>query len=48
MTYSYKASTNQEQVIQVEYQVSKDTFLQFVRDEQGVYSVDLRIRQRFR
>ena len=48
VTYSYKASTNQEQVIQVEYQVSKDTFLQFVRDEQGVYSVDLRIRQRFR
>lgn len=48
VTYSYKASTNQEQVIQVEYQVSKNVFLQFVRDEQGVYSVDLRIRQRFR
>ncbi len=46
VTYSYKASTNQEQVIQVEYQVSRDAFLQFVRDEQGVYSVDLRIRQR--
>jgi translocation and assembly module TamB len=48
VTYSYKASTNQEQVIQVEYQVSRDAFLQFVRDENGVYSVDLRIRQRLR
>jgi hypothetical protein len=35
-------------VIQVEYQVSRDAFLQFVRDENGVYSVDLRIRQRLR
>lgn len=48
VTYSYKASTNQEQVIQVEYQLSRDAFLQFVRDENGVYSVDLRIRQRLR
>ena len=27
---------------------TRDAFLQFVRDENGVYSVDLRIRQRLR
>ena len=48
VTYSYKASSNQEQVIQLEYQVSRDAFLQFVRDEVGIYSVDLKIRQRLR
>jgi translocation and assembly module TamB len=48
VTYSYKASTNQEYLILVEYQLSSNAFLQFVRDEQGIYSVDLRLRQRLR
>jgi hypothetical protein len=48
VTYSYKASANREQVIIVEYQVSSRAFLQFVRDETGVYSVDLKFRQRLR
>ncbi|MEO6327023.1 MAG: translocation/assembly module TamB domain-containing protein [Thermoanaerobaculia bacterium] len=48
VTYSYKASSNQEQVILVEYQLSPQAFLQFVKDETGVYSVDLKIRQRLR
>jgi translocation and assembly module TamB len=48
VTYSYKASSNQEQVIIVEYQLSSRAFLQAVRDETGVYSVDLKFRQRLR
>lgn len=48
VTYSYKASTNQEQVVVVEYQLSNKAFLQFVKDERGVYSLDLKIRQRIR
>ncbi|HKC24215.1 MAG TPA: translocation/assembly module TamB domain-containing protein [Thermoanaerobaculia bacterium] len=48
VTYSYKASTNQEQIIIVEYQLSSRAFLQGVRDETGVYSVDLKFRQRLR
>ena len=48
VTYSYRASSNQEQVIVVEYQLTRNSFLQFLRDETGVYSVDLKIRQRAR
>lgn len=48
VTYSYKASSNQEQVILVEYQLTPQAFLQFAKDETGVYSVDLKIRQRLR
>lgn len=48
VTYSYKASTDQEQVLLVEYQVSPRAFVQLLRDENGVYSVDVKIRQRLR
>ena len=48
VTYSYKASTDQEQVILVEYQVSPSAFVQFLRDENGVYSAEVKIRQRLR
>ena len=48
LTYSYKASTDQEQVILVEYQVSPSAFVQFLRDENGVYSAEVKIRQRLR
>lgn len=48
VTYSYKASSNQEQVIIVEYQLSPSAFLQAVRDETGVYSLDVKLRQRLR
>ena len=48
VTYSYKASTDQEQVILVEYQISPKAFLQLLRDENGVYSAEVKIRQRLR
>ncbi|MFN7986858.1 MAG: translocation/assembly module TamB domain-containing protein [Thermoanaerobaculia bacterium] len=48
VTYSYKASTDQEQVILVEYQITPSAFLQFLRDENGVYSAEVKIRQRLR
>lgn len=48
LTYSYKPSVNQEQIIIAEYELSPTSFLQFTRDEQGVYSVDVKFRQRLR
>lgn len=48
VTYSYKASTDQEQVLLVEYQISPNAFVQFLRDENGVYSAEVKIRQRLR
>ena len=48
VTYSYTASSNQQQLIVVEYQVTPAAFLQFVRDELGVYAVDVKLRQRLR
>ncbi|MBK9967939.1 MAG: translocation/assembly module TamB domain-containing protein [Holophagales bacterium] len=48
VTYSYKASTDQEQVLLVEYQISPSAFVQFLRDENGVYSAEVKIRQRLR
>ena len=48
VTYSYKASTDQEQVILVEYQITPSAFLQLLRDENGVYSAEVKIRQRLR
>jgi translocation and assembly module TamB len=48
VTYSYKASTDQEQVILVEYQITPNAFLQLLRDENGVYSAEVKIRQRLR
>lgn len=48
VTYSYTASSNQEQIIQIDYQISPSVFLQFRRDETGVYSADLKVRQRLR
>jgi translocation and assembly module TamB len=48
VTYSYKASTDQEQVILVEYQISPSAFVQLLRDENGVYSAEVKIRQRLR
>jgi hypothetical protein len=48
VTYSYKASTDQEQVLLVEYQFSPAAFVQLLRDENGVYSAEVKIRQRLR
>ncbi|KAA0252852.1 hypothetical protein FBQ97_03390 [Acidobacteria bacterium ACD] len=48
VTYSYTASSNQEQILEVDYQISPNVFLQFRRDENGVYSADLKVRHRLR
>ncbi len=48
VTFSYKASSNAEQVILVEYQLQPNAFLQLMRDEFGVYSVDVKVRKRLR
>jgi hypothetical protein len=48
VTYSYKASTDQEQVLLLEYQISQVAFVQLLRDENGVYSAEVKIRQRLR
>ena len=48
VTYSYKASTDQEQVLLLEYPISPNAFLQLLRDENGVYSAEVKIRQRLR
>lgn len=48
VTYSYKAAANTETLLVVEYQISPNAYLQAVRDETGVYSLDLKLRQRLR
>lgn len=49
VTYSYKTSaTTPEQILVVEWEISRDAFVQFVRDELGVYSVDVKLRRRLR
>lgn len=48
VTYSYKASSNEEQIIVVDYQLTPTAAVQFLRDEDGVYSVELKLRQRLR
>jgi len=47
VTYSY-TTAQREAIIAVEYQLSTNTFLQAVKDDNGVYSVDLKLRQRLR
>jgi TamB, inner membrane protein subunit of TAM complex len=46
-TFTYNLS-NQYQVISLEYEISPSAFLQAVRDEYGVYSVEVKLRQRLR
>lgn len=48
VTYSYKAAANTETLLVVEYQIAPNAYLQAVRDETGVYSLDLKLRQRLR
>lgn len=42
------ANSRQQQVITLEYQLSPNAFLQAMQDENGIYSVDLKFRQRLR
>ena len=47
-TVSFVLSSNQQQVITLDYQVSPAAVIQAKLDETGVYSLELRIRQRLR
>ena len=42
------ANSQQQQVITLEYQIAPNTFLQAMQDEYGIYSIDLKFRQRLR
>lgn len=47
VTYSYSAETNSQSVILVEYQIDANKVLQASKDENNVYSVDIKLRKRF-
>ena len=47
-TVSFVLSSNQQQIITLDYQLSSTAFLQARLDEYGVYSLELRFRQRLR
>jgi len=47
-TVSFVLSSNQQQIITLDYQLSRTAFLQARLDENGVYSLELRFRQRLR
>ncbi|MEO8053988.1 MAG: translocation/assembly module TamB domain-containing protein [Acidobacteriota bacterium] len=47
-TVSFVLSSNQQQIITLDYQLSPTAFLQARLDEFGVYSLELRFRQRLR
>jgi hypothetical protein len=47
-TVSFVLSSNQQQIITLDYQLSSTAFLLARLDENGVYSVELRFRQRLR
>jgi translocation and assembly module TamB len=48
VTYSRNLTTTQEQIIVIEYDVSKNLSIVATRDEDGRYGVDFRFRKRFR
>ncbi len=48
ITFSRNLSTNEEQVVVVEYDISKDLSVVATRDEQGMYGLDFRLRRRFK
>jgi hypothetical protein len=46
LTYSTNVSQASQQIIQVEYNISRNVSIVGVRDQNGVVSFDVRIRQR--
>ncbi len=48
ITFSRNLSTNEEQIVIVEYQVSRNLSVVATRDENGKYGLDFRFRKRFR
>jgi len=48
ITYSQNLSTNEEQVVIIEYDVGKGVSIVASRDEDGRYGIDFRLRKRFK
>jgi len=48
ITFSRNLSTNEEQIVIVEYQVSRNMSVVATRDENGKFGLDFRFRKRFR
>jgi translocation and assembly module TamB len=48
VTFSRNLTTNQEQIVVIEYDVTRDLSLVATRDEDGKYGLDFRFRKRFR
>jgi translocation and assembly module TamB len=48
VTFSRNLTTNQEQIVVIEYDVTKNLSLVATRDEDGKYGLDFRFRKRFR
>jgi translocation and assembly module TamB len=48
VTFSRNLTTNQEQIVIIEYDVSKDLSVVATRDEDGKYGLDFRFRKRLR
>ncbi|MGH9443904.1 MAG: translocation/assembly module TamB domain-containing protein, partial [Thermoanaerobaculia bacterium] len=47
VTYSYSAETNAQSIVLVEYQIDANKLLQASKDENNVYSIDIKFRKRF-
>jgi translocation and assembly module TamB len=47
VTYSYSAEANAQSIILVEYQIDANKLLQASKDENNVYSIDIKFRKRF-
>jgi translocation and assembly module TamB len=48
VTFSRNLTTNQEQIVVIEYDVGKNVSVVATRDEDGKYGLDFRFRKRFR
>jgi autotransporter translocation and assembly factor TamB len=48
VTYSQDVSSNRQQIIQIEYFVTKNTSILASRDETGALGLDVKVRRRFR
>jgi hypothetical protein len=48
VTFSRNLSTNQEQIVLIEYDVNRNLTIVATRDEQGKYGIDFRFRKRIR
>jgi autotransporter translocation and assembly factor TamB len=46
VTYSQSLNSDKESVVQLEWRITNSVVLRALRDENGVYSIDVRRRQR--